>query len=140
MEGKYFIIEDGKVKITGMELPKQWDYESGGDPPERPAYINPDYYEALTQFKQSGIEVGNIEQVYQSIEGKDYWMGRTPKDGVYPCLSGTTFEVREECINGCNGKWGHGNGVVDCLSYEASYDKSRCENVKQTAFVTFNKI
>lgn len=50
----YIILLKGKLCLIELpEKPKQWDYESGGDPPMTPAYVDPSYYDALQSYESA---------------------------------------------------------------------------------------
>ena len=153
MEGKYFIIEDGKVKITDQEKPDNdfpCEFESGCSALDIESQRHfcqcaNDYAMEMFQFKQSGVEVGNVDVLQrQDINRVRFFLNhclwsQLGKYETIPCPSGTTFEVREILSNGAEHD-GQQCEYTMCYSDDHKI-KNKCLGwCKQTAFVTFNKI
>lgn len=91
------------------EMPKQWDYESGGDPPIIPAYVDPAYYDAVDNARANALPVLNPEilsdlgnnyvrignQIEVVTEGREHdWLGTFEKKSDYtPSIGFGTLEL-----------------------------------------------
>jgi len=138
MIAKTLIIQKGEPRVSGDMPPVE---------PEMGFLTDIEQFafrDKKKAFIKNSVVVGNwttvsdkklylkVHRLYDEEFSEDIVF--SSEDGFYPLPEGITYEVKDSCPWNCNGE--HSDGV-NCLSFDAVYNKDLCKQNTRVAILTF---